>query len=110
MSSLGKTSIEPDNTAKYGALDASDPVIGPTTSSIIGLHEGPSLYAYVSSSPLMKFDFRGLAPNDKRYGLSKDFWRWYHREIKQPGDSNLDYPAALELFNEWCRLGKPGAK
>ncbi|QGM98375.1 hypothetical protein [Methylocystis parvus] len=69
--------------------------------------DGPGLFGYASQKPMSLTDFSGLQPNDKRFGFSKKFWRWYHREVKLPGDADLCYEEACELHDEWCRLGKP---
>jgi RHS repeat-associated protein len=69
--------------------------------------DGPSLFGYATENPFSKIDPNGLQPKDKRFGLPKLFWRWYHRECKQPGDSDLTYEEACDFFDEWCRLGKP---
>lgn len=69
--------------------------------------DGPSIFGYGSQNPLAKIDPEGLQPNDKRFGLPKLFWRWYHRECKQAGDADLNYEEACALHDEWCRLGKP---
>jgi len=69
--------------------------------------DGPSAFEYASQGPLTKIDPNGLQPKDQRYGLPKAFWRWYHRECKLPGDSDLTYDEACDLHDEWCRLGKP---
>ena len=49
-------------------------------------------------------------PKDKRFGLPKTFWRWYHRVIK-PGRNgqDCDIGEALEYHDEWLREGKPDA-
>jgi hypothetical protein len=69
--------------------------------------DGPSLFSYASQNPLSITDPSGLQPKDQRFGLPKGFWRWYHREVKLPGDADLCYEEACDLHDEWCRLGKP---
>ncbi|QGM99944.1 RHS repeat protein (plasmid) [Methylocystis parvus] len=69
--------------------------------------DGPTLFGYATQKPLSVIDLNGLQPKDQRFGLPKLFWRWYHREVKLPGDADLCYEEACELHDEWCRLGKP---
>jgi RHS repeat-associated protein len=75
----------------------------------LGLAFDINLYAYVKSSPLLFSDSLGLAPGDKTYGLPKEFWSWYHRNIKRPGDP--DVPSredAKKYYDEWDQEGRPG--
>jgi RHS repeat-associated protein len=44
---------------------------------------------------------------EKRYDLPNEFWSWYHRQIKKPGDPDLDKGQAEWWFNQWLREGKP---
>ncbi len=52
------------------------------------LPDGPSVYAYARQTPLVKSDPSGL---DNRYGLPKQFWRWYHRCYKKPELASRKY-------------------
>lgn len=36
-----------------------------------------------------------------------DFWKWYHRQQKRPGDPDLNQDAARDLYEEWKRQGRP---
>ena len=67
-----------------------------------------NLFAYVLNNPVNSTDPGGLAPNDKTYGLPKDFWNWYHRNIKKPGDPDLSKEEAEVYYKEWKALGQPG--
>ena len=56
-----------------------------------------STYAYVKGNPLRYTDPFGLGPWDKRYGLPKDFWKWFHRQeggdlIKELKDATGQVP------------------
>ena len=80
--------------------------IGTETPDFVG---GPSVYAYAGSAPVQNVDPTGLAPNDKTFGLPKDFWNWYHRQWKRPGDPDIQsLQEAQEPYQEWCRQGRPG--
>jgi RHS repeat-associated protein len=94
---------------RFGARDY-DAETGRWTSKdpILFVSRDTSLYAYVLNDPVNRVDFSGLAPGDKTYGLPKDFWKWYHRQVKRPGDPDLTREEALEEFEEWKRQGKPG--
>lgn len=43
----------------------------------------------------------GLSKFDKLYGLPKQFWNWYHRKEKRPGDPDLTKDEARDLYKEW---------
>lgn len=73
----------------------------------IGDRDGANLYAYVSNNPLSWIDSSGLTKQDKTYGLPSDFWKWYHRQRKRPGDPDIDQDDALDYFDEWNKSGKP---
>ena len=36
-----------------------------------------------------------------------DFWKWYHRQQKRPGEPDLNQDAARDLYEEWKRQGRP---
>jgi len=50
------------------------------------------------------------SPHEQRFGLPDEFWQWYHRQVKQPGDSDITRPEVLPIYQEWLRLGKPGSE
>src|SRR5208337_832013 len=87
-----------------------DPAVGRFISEDpIGFAGGDvNLFAYVLNNPVNSTDPGGLAPNDKTYGLPKDFWNWYHRNIKKPGDPDLSKEEAEVYYKEWKALGQPG--
>ncbi len=64
-------------------------------------------YAYIGNNPLSWTDPSGYAPKDKTYGLPKDFWNWYHRQMKEPGDPDLDREEAEDWYDYWKNNGKP---
>ena len=73
----------------------------------IGMEGGLNLYRYVENNPANWIDSIGLAPKDKTYGLPSDFWKWYHRQEKRPGDPDINQDQARDLYDEWKRKGKP---
>jgi len=42
------------------------------------------------------------------FGLSKKFWKWFHRKIKKKGEADLCKEEAEELHKEWKDAGEPG--
>jgi RHS repeat-associated protein len=86
-----------------------DPTIGRyIQSDASGLLGGTNTYGYAMQSPLNVVDIDGLAPKDKTFGLPQDFWKWYHRKAKRPGDPDLTKEEAEDEYKEWCDQGKPG--
>ena len=73
----------------------------------IGTEGGLNLYRYVENNPANWIDSIGLAPKDKTYGLPSDFWKWYHRQEKRPGDPDINQDQARDLYDKWKREGKP---
>ena len=71
---------------------------------------GRNLYAYANGNPLCESDWLGQAPKDKRYGLPDEFWRWYHRQVKRPGDKDITKEEADDLYDEWKKSGKPNGE
>lgn len=85
-----------------------DPGLGRFISSDpIGLAGGLNTYSYVDNNPLRWIDPLGLSKFDKLFGLPKQFWNWYHRQVKRPGDPDLTKEEARDLHKEWENLGKP---
>jgi hypothetical protein len=62
----------------------------------------------VQNNPVNYTDPLGLAPGDKLFGYPKLFWQWYHRNVKRPGDPDLNKAEASEFYEQWKSLGKPG--
>jgi RHS repeat-associated protein len=73
----------------------------------IGFAGGVNLYAYTLNNPSSWIDPYGFVTGDKTYGLPSDFWNWYHRQIKQPGDPDLDKDQANWWYNQWQQEGQP---
>ncbi len=48
---------------------------------------------------------------DKTYGLPAEFWSWYHRKGKKPGDPDIgSRQDALKWYQTWIAEGKPDAE
>jgi len=73
----------------------------------IGMEGGINLYRYVENNPSNWIDSIGLVPKDKTYGLPSDFWKWYHRQEKRPGDPDINQDQARDLYDKWKGEGKP---
>jgi RHS repeat-associated protein len=81
-----------------------------TQADPIGLNgESVQLYEYAHGNPHTWVDRTGLAPGDRRFGLPKDFWRWYHRQVKDPGDPDVGKDDADALYETWKASGEPDA-
>ncbi len=94
---------------RFGARDY-DPGVGRwiTKDPLAFEGDGPNLYAYVENDPVNSFDPSGLSKTDKLYGLARQFWNWFHRNVKVDGDPDLSRAEAEALHDEWKKLGKPG--
>lgn len=66
-----------------------------------------NLYLYAWNNPIKYVDTTGLAPRDQTFGLPRPFWRWYHRYYKQPGDPDLTFGEACDIYDQWCQAGCP---
>jgi RHS repeat-associated protein len=89
-----------DYDAETGRWTSKDP--------ILFLGGDSNFYGYVYNNPINAIDINGLTKWDKIFGLPKDFWRWYHRQVKKKGDPDLTKEEAEELYEEWKRQGQPG--
>jgi hypothetical protein len=84
------------------------PTLGRWTGQDIAYFDGPNLYEAMVSSPSTRVDPSGLlAPRDQRFGKSKRFWDWYHKQVKQKGDPDLTKEDADDYEQEWEDQGKP---
>jgi RHS repeat-associated protein len=94
---------------RFGARDY-DPQIGRwTVKDPIVFSAGQwNFYQYIGSDPVNEVDVNGLSKTDKYFGLPKQFWNWFHRVVKQPGDPDLCKKEADELYKWWKDLGQPG--
>lgn len=77
----------------------------------LGLLHATSCYEYASGNSIGHTDPFGLAPKDKKFGLPDEFWNWYHRQVKRPGDPDISSrEEAMELYNDWINKGRPDAE
>jgi hypothetical protein len=66
------------------------------------------MFEYCKDNGINSVDAFGLNPSDRFYGLPRDFWNWYHRQIKRDGDPDLERDEAEGWYREWERLDRPG--
>ncbi|MBK7146870.1 MAG: RHS repeat-associated core domain-containing protein [Xanthomonadales bacterium] len=95
---------------RFGARDY-DPISGRwTAKDPIRFWGGDSnVFAYVGSDAINYVDIGGKSKFDRWWGLPEKFRRWYHRNSKVDGAPDIpDREAAMELFDEWKKLGQPG--
>ena len=90
-----------------------DPVTGRYTQpDPLRFVDGPSVYAYAGSSPFVRVDPTGLAPNDNWYGFPRAFWNWFHRhpdfESCKEAGGQVPRNVAKDFLDEWDRRGRPG--
>ena len=94
---------------RFGARDYDSEVGRWTNKDPIGFGGGDvNIYSYLGNEPIRYIDPFGLSKFDKLFGLPKQFWNWYHRKQKGPGDADLSKDEARALHEEWKDLGKPG--
>jgi RHS repeat-associated protein len=86
-----------------------DPTLGRySQADPLGFVDGPGVYNYVASSPLMGADADGRHKGDRWYGYDdRDFQRWFHKCWKQPGNPDADKEEIEEAYEEWKRRGSP---
>jgi RHS repeat-associated protein len=94
-----------------------DPAAGRfTTRDTIGIWGDPGEhgngYTYVRNNPGRNTDPFGLAPGDKTFGLPREFWQWWHREVKPEGYGDIkSREEALEWYKQFKEeTGGKGAK
>jgi RHS repeat-associated protein len=92
---------------RFGARDYDAELGRWTVKDPIRFDGSLNLFAYVDNNPLRYIDPLGLSKFDKLFGLPQQFWKWYHRQVKRPGDPDLTKEEARELHQEWKDLGKP---
>jgi RHS repeat-associated protein len=75
---------------------------------------GLNLYGYAGNNPSNLNDPNGLAPKDKRYEYSDDFWRWveqvWKKYNKRGAAENLSKEEAEQAHEEWEQAEKPKGK
>jgi RHS repeat-associated protein len=77
----------------------------------LGFVDGPSVYSYIKSSPIMGIDPSGRHKGDKWYGYNDPFFRWwFHRCYKEEGDADANQDEMGDAYAEWKRRGSPKHK
>ncbi|MDH0863814.1 RHS repeat-associated core domain-containing protein [Mitsuaria sp. GD03876] len=81
----------------------------------IGLHGGINSYAYVQGDPLSFIDPQGDVRQGGKTGKwwefnDRNFQRWFHQCIKQPGDQDATREELADAHAEWISYGKPDGK
>jgi RHS repeat-associated protein len=81
----------------------------------IGLDGGANIYGYVGGNPLSYTDPLGDVRQGGQTGqwweyTDRNFQRWFHLCIKQPGDPDATRADLADAYEQWIEYGKPDGK
>jgi hypothetical protein len=109
----------PTNYTDPSGLDPNYPILQPGNYGPIYLHDPRTPIPYPVLPPLPTPHPVGPTTQGptkaggfgNRFGLGDDFWGWYHRQYKQPGDPDVGtYQEVKQIYDEWVRQGRPDSE